>query len=892
MQSRTWAAVLAALTLTTALVAVPSSTASAAVPPIAVTGGKLTAGGAPFTFSGMNVYNANSDGTCWDSMATSLDAALTSIGPDIKVLRSWFFQDMATSNGVRDWTAFDRTISAAAAHGKYVLPVLGNQWNDCDTGYGFKTPTWYTSGYKTPDPKGTVSYRDWVAEFSARYGQNPNLLAIELLNEPETSTAAWPVGTCPSGSADLLRTWAADVSAVAKAAGARLISLGTIGSGQCGTSGTQYADLHALPDVNLCSYHDYSPTADIPGDQWNGLQQRLDQCATLGKPLYVGETGIRPSDVGGTLPARADRFTAKLATQVAAGSAGLIAWAWNSNGSDLNGYNIGPGDPALAALRLLPAQQPAEILYDKTSDLWTMAADGSNQRLLRRGRFGSWSPDGTQIAYADGPGLYVVNADGSSPRLIREETSNVQWSAWSPDSTRIAYTSNGLKVVNADGSNVRTLDPAGSYPSWSPDGTEIAYTLYPDPYHWDLAIAPADGTGTPRNVTNLAGLPCQPSARFPTFSPDGQRLAFSYNSNCGSAYNHIAVINTDGTGMRELTDIAGPYAGDFFAAWSPDGTKILFRREETAATNYAYNLYTVPSAGGAPTRLTAFSGCCVDNPRWRPVRVDSDGDGILDTVDTNPQVKSSAFSDGTTSGSIGANPSALSVRVIDAPAPDGVRVVVGGGTGQVTLTVCGFTVRLAAGSDVTFTCGSILTKVRAGSAQIVLGGGITVVTITAGSSAKVSANTDGSYSVSEVTGGAVTVVADGATRILAPGTSLPRLTTWRFIGFSAPVDKMPVVNAVKAGQAVPLRWQLLNSSGAPITTLTTAKTSVRSKSCSSGATIDQLEEVASGASGLQNLGGGYYQLNWATPKNYAGSCKTLLLDLGEGVTRDADFILR
>jgi CSLREA domain-containing protein len=367
LQSRTWAAVLAAFTFIATFVAVPSGTASAAVPPIAVTAGKLTANGAPFTFSGMNVYNANSDGTCWDSMATSLDAALTSIGPDIKVLRSWFFQDMATTSGVRDWTAFDRTISTAAAHGMYVLPVLGNQWNDCDTGYGFKTPTWYTSGYKTPDPKGTVSYRDWVAEFSARYGQNPNLLAIELLNEPETSTAAWPDGTCPSGAADLLRTWAADVSAVAKTAGARLISLGTIGSGQCGTSDTQYADLHALPDVDLCSFHDYSPTGDIPGDQWNGLQHRLDQCATLGKPLYVGETGIRPSDVGGTLSARAERFAAKLTAQVAAGSAGLIAWAWNSNGSDLNGYDIGPGDPALAALRL-SAPSTAAFVVDSAAD--------------------------------------------------------------------------------------------------------------------------------------------------------------------------------------------------------------------------------------------------------------------------------------------------------------------------------------------------------------------------------------------------------------------------------------------------------------------------------------------------------------------------------------------
>jgi hypothetical protein len=39
---------------------------------------------------------------------------------------------------------------------------------------------------------------------------------------------------------------------------------------------------------------------------------------------------------------------------------------------------------------------------------------------------------------------------------------------------------------------------------------------------------------------------------------------------------------------------------------------------------------------------------------------------------------------------------------------------------------------------------------------------------------------------------------------------------------------------------------------------------------------------ASGDSGLQNLGDGYYQFNWKTPKIYANSCKTLRLSLGEG----------
>jgi hypothetical protein len=65
--------------------------------------------------------------------------------------------------------------------------------------------------------------------------------------------------------------------------------------------------------------------------------------------------------------------------------------------------------------------------------------------------------------------------------------------------------------------------------------------------------------------------------------------------------------------------------------------------------------------------------------------------------------------------------------------------------------------------------------------------------------------------------------------------------------------------------------------------------SVANYSCGLSETQDQVEEYASGGSGLQNLGNGYYQFNWKTPKNYANSCKTMHLDLGEGITHTALF---
>jgi hypothetical protein len=105
---------------------------------------------------------------------------------------------------------------------------------------------------------------------------------------------------------------------------------------------------------------------------------------------------------------------------------------------------------------------------------------------------------------------------------------------------------------------------------------------------------------------------------------------------------------------------------------------------------------------------------------------------------------------------------------------------------------------------------------------------------------------------------------------------------YNFSGFSSPVDSAPTVNVAKAGQDVPLKWRVTDASGLPVTNLSNVSVIVVSVSCSLGSTTDALEEYASGNSGLQNLGNGYYQFNWSTPKTYANSCKTLKLDLSEG----------
>lgn len=73
---------------------------------------------------------------------------------------------------------------------------------------------------------------------------------------------------------------------------------------------------------------------------------------------------------------------------------------------------------------------------------------------------------------------------------------------------------------------------------------------------------------------------------FPSFSPDGTRIAFTRNG-------QVHVMNADGTGITRVTDVARAPSG---LAWSPDGTRIAF----VGTLPGEEGLIIVDPDGGAP----------------------------------------------------------------------------------------------------------------------------------------------------------------------------------------------------------------------------------------------------------------------------------------------------
>ena len=411
-------------------------------------GTNLVVDGQPYRPIGLNIYNANSSGNCWYDLAhgSTLDDSLSAIGTGKNAIRAWFFQDLATTNGQRDWSAFDHTLAVARAHGVKVIATLANQWADCEPAAGYKTPSWYTDGYKQVDPGGTVSYRDWVQEVAARYKDDPTVMAWQLLNEPEIGDC----GAVPESSAvDILSSFASDVSGAIKAVDPNhLISLGTIGSGQCGAQGADYKTVMNVPTLDLCEFHDYTPSQLIPGDPFNGLQVRINQCNQLGKPILVGELGVKPSDVGGTLAARANTVASKLCAQLSAGVAGVLLWAWDKDGSLLDNFDIGPGDPVLDGLG--PWSDPAHTCSAPAPPSGAVAAAGDQSASV------SWvapASDGgspvTAYTVTASPGGQVATTDGSTTTAIVRNLANGTAYTFAVTATNAAGTSSASTATGS-----------------------------------------------------------------------------------------------------------------------------------------------------------------------------------------------------------------------------------------------------------------------------------------------------------------------------------------------------------------------------------------------------------------------------------------------------------
>ena len=201
--------------------------------------------------------------------------------------------------------------------------------------------------------------------------------------------------------------------------------------------------------------------------------------------------------------------------------------------------------------------------------------------------------------------------------------------------------------MDATGGNGRSIHSGGgdnSVPTWSPDGTRIAF-VNEVTGKAQIYVMDADGSRTCGTSTaewagrrNPRGRPTGPASRSKriatattkfmsrawrrSFRFAGPKILPTMTGRCGHSTGSASRLRATGNGKREIFVLDRPGgtprnltenpADDFEAAWSPDGAKIAFISDRGGKRD----IYMMPSAGGAATRLTELGGCT--EPVGRP----------------------------------------------------------------------------------------------------------------------------------------------------------------------------------------------------------------------------------------------------------------------------------
>lgn len=195
---------------------------------------------------------------------------------------------------------------------------------------------------------------------------------------------------------------------------------------------------------------------------------------------------------------------------------------------------------------------------------------------------GAWSPDGKRIpCLAFGVkdpklnGIYSVRAsDGGGLRRLTSNPGGEDLPGdYSPDGKQLVFvrTSHGktaLFVVNTDGTGLKEISPKNalvadtSAGSWSPDGSQILFVARPsESAHKEIWVVDPDGRSPHRfEMTPPCGGSFSDKASAgcysPDWSPDGSMIVFTRSSPDGQSEN-IYIVNSDGTGLRQVTDGGG-----------------------------------------------------------------------------------------------------------------------------------------------------------------------------------------------------------------------------------------------------------------------------------------------------------------------------------------------
>jgi DNA-binding beta-propeller fold protein YncE len=607
------------------------------------------------------------------------------------------------------------------------------------------------------------------------------------------------------------------------------------------------------------------------GSNGSGNGQFLNGGYYVGVAVDASTGSVYVTDNGNN---RVEKFT----------SSGTYLTQWGSFGSDNGQFKY-----------------PYGIAVDNSGNVYV--ADASNNRIEKFDSSGAYltqwgsgaSPDGRFGAFGvalDGSGNVYV-ADPGNNRVQKFTSSGSYLTQWGSSGTGngqfiyptgIAVDGSGNVYVTDPGNNrIEEFTSSGAYlTQWGSSGTGDGQFLGP------IGIS-TGGTGN-IYVTDTPNSRIEEFAPAPITAPDAPTGVIAAPGNAIASVSWLAPVSDGGAAIVGYTvtphDVSTDSAGPTYPASGTTATVPGL----TPGDSYQFSVTATNSVG--PSSDSAWS------------------DSVTLPVTPGPTTPPPATATGT--ASMG---STTTVSTATSPPPGGTAtsVVVPAGTAGGTVSIAEIAVTGTPPSGYSFVDQqvNITAPVATADNPLVFDFQIDASALTA---AGVDATTVSVFRNGSLVLDCVDPLANGASPdpcVASRVTLLPsgaadltirtsQASHWNFgkggfrvTGFFQPVDNRPVINSVKAGSAIPVKFSLGANQGLNI--FTTGYPRSAQTACDSSAPVDAIDQtVTAGGSSLSyDPNANQYTYIWKTDKTWSaapgGPCRQLVLSFVDGHFLRANF---
>lgn len=280
-------------------------------------GETLMLDGAPYRFVGVNNYDLTGAHTGRPASLSDAEAFFAQLQPNTMV-RVWAFEEWGID-------APTQLVKLAEKYRQKLVFTLADGSGKSGRAPKFTNP-WYQGGYTNAFYDAAwgrnINYWEWVTKIVSLFKDSPAVGFWEIMNEPGSSVD----DLTPTA---IKRFYDAAAAHIKQADPSHLVSTGALGAWQTFQhDAAGYEQVHSGPDIDLISVHEYDyPYTDgeTLGSPW--FDAASQAARALGKPVYVGETGISLASGCMSAADRADALRRKFDEYLHSGAAGVLYWA-------------------------------------------------------------------------------------------------------------------------------------------------------------------------------------------------------------------------------------------------------------------------------------------------------------------------------------------------------------------------------------------------------------------------------------------------------------------------------------------------------------------------------------------------------------------------------------